>query len=185
MLIKIAAAIIIILAIGFLIKDRNVQNNNIQTIADNHPTKKIEKQLERRIITIEEAEVIKEEPTRKKHIPREKNKVGPKITVSELDAIAKIELVSMPAITENTIDPKKQEKGISNPEKSDQEKSSIRRTPAIKKVKLSVHNDKEVPQKNPKRQFSFAFFKPLSHSKQKTDSIMRTTKPVIAASINL
>ncbi len=186
MLLKIAAIIVIILAIGFLIKDRTVQQNITKTpIANNTPTKQIETPLEKKIvpkeITTANSDVSKEiiASTSKK------TKVKPRIKVSEMDAIAKTELVSMPKISTKTIKTNKQEKGVSKPKKIHQQKSATRKTPQIKKVKLSIHNDKDVPQKSNKRQISFAFFKPHSRTVQKADSIKRSTKPVFAASINL
>lgn len=183
-ILKFAAVLILVLAIGFLIRDNMINEPTIKLAAVERPTRfnlndELEETPNWEEIKIKEPEVTKKiAPSKRKPVQQKKE------ILNERDAIEKIELVSMSSININKLeDDKKKDQALLSDNLMKAEPKAERKT-KINRVKLIVHNDPPPPVVD-KRRITFALFKPVSYSLPTKDTLNRNTKPMFAASINL
>ncbi|MEA3443177.1 MAG: hypothetical protein U9R19_00470 [Bacteroidota bacterium] len=184
MWLKIAAILIIVLAIAFMLKDKYSQQNNIQnTIAVNSP--EITENVQNAGIIIDEiiSEIKEAKNEPKKNIAQKSRNNNRKQEVQQQlvdkGKLAIIHPVKVSKLVEEQISSE-----LIIPEIQNREVAKPDNQAKIVNVKLIVHNDKAKP-KEINRFITFSLFKPVSYSRHRKDTTKRNAKPMFAASINL
>ncbi|MCF8370459.1 MAG: hypothetical protein K9H64_02475 [Bacteroidales bacterium] len=184
LIIRIAAVLILALAIGFLIRDKIADEKSNKLALVEKPTQfNLNDRLE---MPPSNVDIKSEKPEASKNQAVTKNKQisQKKEMLNERDAIEKIELVTISSININKLEDYKKKDQTQLSENLLKSEPKVERKTKINRVKLIVHNDPPPPVVD-KRRFTFALFRPVSYSQPTKDTLNRNTKPLFAASINL
>ena len=199
-ILRIAAALVFLLAVSFLIKDSlTIKQDHEPSVVQNNPTsentREKEKATEKLEILSSDTGKVKTTPAKanpaipqRKHNskkkPSKKKEGNPskKLNVSGYEAITRTQLANM-----QPLEPKNLPSVKSEEEQLSDIKTRKKQTkqPTVTRVRLAIHNDVEKTPEPQKRPFSFTLFRPISYSQPDTLKTKQNSRAMLAARINL